>query len=195
MSQATYNLWALIVQATASLGVLITLLLIWKQIKLQAETLAHNSRNLELTAFQSAASNLMEVGKLFVDRPQFRKYFYEGVPVPPNSPDYEEAKALAIVLMDFTSDMAVYAEHYSHLYPRETWLGYVRDMFQSSPIMREVLSQLRRDGKKWYTDEFYETMVRASGDPHEAAVQATVLPKKPSAQPRSTAARGGPGQK
>jgi hypothetical protein len=194
MNQETFNLWSLIIQIVASLGAILTLILIWKQVKLAVETVKHDSKSLEVTTFHAAALNLLEIGKLFIDRPQFRKYFYDGVPVAPDSPDREGAKALAVVMMDFLSDLLVYANQYPHLYSRQTLFEYVADMFKSSPIMCETLTQLRQEGKKWYTDEFYNIMLNASVCAKTAAVEAAVRHEKPSVPQPSATVTVGPGQ-
>ncbi len=167
MDQTTYNLASLIVQIAASIGVIGTLFLIWNQVKeareatrLNTLALEQNAKAVELNAFSCATSNLTEIGKLFVEKDQLRKYYYHGVPVPKNSADYESAEAIAVMMLDFMDNILFYVKNYPELFPEDQWHSYIDDMFNSSPIIRDVLNQLRLKGKNWYDPDITRIMFR-----------------------------------
>jgi hypothetical protein len=154
MKESTYFLWSLVLQGFGFAGVIGTLILLWRQTR-------HNAEAVEMSAFSSAASRAMEVGKLFVDKPYLRKYFYDGEPVPKTPQEYDEVKAAAIVMLDFFADILIYSRQYPNLYPEAPWRNYVEDMFFFSPMLREVLTQLERTNRKWYVDELYDFKSKA----------------------------------
>jgi hypothetical protein len=168
MDEDTYRLVSLIVQCLGFVGAIVTLIFLWQQLrntvkalKYSASAIEINTKAIEQNAFNSAASNLMEIGKLFVDKPHLRKYFYDGEPVPERPEEYEQAKAAALVMLDFLANILVYVNNYEHLYPEKEWHGYIKDIFRSSPMLRETFTQLRRAGKEWYVEELYRLMLEA----------------------------------
>lgn len=172
MDEGTYRTLSLIVQGLGFVGAIVTLIFLWRQLKNSIKALKYsasaiemNSKAIELNAkaseqnaFSSAASTLIEIGRLFVDKPHLRKYFYDGEPVPEEPEVYEQAKAAALVMLDFLANILVYVNNYEHLYPEKEWHGYIEDMFRFSPMLSETFIQLRREGKEWYVEELYRLM-------------------------------------
>jgi len=126
--------WAEIVTALMSFVVIVTVVLLARQVRQQA--------------LDGRTNLITTVGGAFIDHPETRKYFYKGAT--PTGED-DEAQAIAVSLagaMDYT------AAHFDHMpsHTREAWRAYFDFIYENSPVFVEHLEEHH----SWYGSRFQE---------------------------------------
>jgi hypothetical protein len=120
----------------ASVAVVGSVLLVRKQVKLQAD----NSRA-ELVTVMTGL--MVSVSRAFIEHPDMRKYFHDGEK--PTGTDRELARAIAVTIADAMDHVAEYLDRMSD--PAQTaWKAYVNDTYAKSPVLQEYL----QTHKSWY---------------------------------------------
>jgi hypothetical protein len=118
-------------------------------------------RALHCVAQAALYSQENAITKLFLECPQYRKYFYDNVEC--DVPEGDERTRILTI----ASQMSGFMEHIFLQRPhlpdriRPAWVKYMRAMCRSSPLLREQLS-VNRD---WYGEEFLEMVGVPSDEP------------------------------
>lgn len=136
----TIGTWA------GSIGVVISLLLVRVQI-LDLRTAIQGQ------TYQNVSQIMLDIDHLFIDRPELRPYFYGNKSVEGNDIDKERITSVAETIMD--SFDSIY--HQRETMPPQTylaWLGYMRDIYGSSPALRDLLSRHR----DWYGPDLVQSV-------------------------------------
>jgi hypothetical protein len=119
---------------------------------------------------------VLKINEVFLQWPEIRKYFYEGVPLNSSDPVYPRAEAAAELILDIMEHMLWQSATFPYLYgtplrdgkssirfagPGEDgstfWDNYIIDMFRSSPLLVAYAQKKRR----WYLKALIERMERA----------------------------------
>jgi hypothetical protein len=124
-----------IVQTSAALISMVAIVIAYYQFE-------EGQRREEQSVYQTISTDWNEHLRLFVDKPQFRPYFFEAKPVAPADPNAEAVYAVAEVRLDLMDSMLANmdARNWSE---EETagWRATFRDAFAMSPVLCEVISK------------------------------------------------------
>jgi hypothetical protein len=92
------------------------------------------------TVLYNSTGNLREVLRLFIDRPELRRYFYEGEPCP-RRPRHQRERVVTIaeMLADALEDGLVAHRLVPASESEDDWIGYCRHMRASSPALEELV--------------------------------------------------------
>jgi hypothetical protein len=121
---------AQIVTSAASLLVIVSIYLLWRQVKQQA--------------LDSRTTLITTVGRAFVDYPDMRKYFYDGVK-PRGARQRAQADAIAVSLAGAMDHVAAHLPTMSRA-TKQAWGVYFTDIYNNSPAFREHM----KAHKDWY---------------------------------------------
>jgi hypothetical protein len=116
--------------------------LLWRQVRLQVL-----DSKTELVTGMTAL--ITTVGQAFIDYPEMRQYFYEGVS--PEGCARERALAITVALAGAMDHIAA---NFERMEPatREAWQRYFTYAYDNSPVLRVHL----QDHASWYGPEFRE---------------------------------------
>jgi len=153
-SLTLYELLSLLASVAGFLVVILTLVLLIRQTRLQTESLT--------AATNATVANLQfQADMISVERPHLRKYLLGNESINPDQPEFNQVSAAAQCLLDFFEVYVVQKDKFSLLYSPETWLAYIRTHFANSPALCAFL----RKHKDWYSGELLKIMEESgSGD-------------------------------
>jgi hypothetical protein len=118
-----------------------------------------------MTVHGQRESSTLTLDRLFVEYPDLRPYFYDGVDIDAKDPSFRRVQALAEMHLDVFDYKLKHAETFAAYQPfREAEERWIRDMFRSSPILRRYC-ELR---KGWYSQKLRDLFAQsnpASSDP------------------------------
>jgi hypothetical protein len=101
---------------------------------------------LDDAAYSHVYDWVRSIDEVFIEHPQYRKYFYDRVRLP-NSTVPDDILAVAEYKLDFVDYFFSQIEHLDRdKYEYDTWKAYVEDSFRSSPILCKLL----KDEQEWY---------------------------------------------
>ena len=124
-----------IVQTSAALISMVAIVIAYYQFE-------EGQRREEQSVYQTISTDWNQHLRLFVDKPQFRPYFFEARPVGPGDPNSEAVYAVAEVRLDLMDSMLANmdARNWSE---DETagWRSTFRDAFATSPVLCDVISR------------------------------------------------------
>jgi hypothetical protein len=107
-------------------------------------------------AYTSLYEQYVEVGKIFLERPQLRPYFYNDRAVDERAPDGEKTLAEVEIVAELMTGLLEHAALQRHSMPRriyeECWQAYTNERFEKSPALRAFWEK----NKGWYAKKFYE---------------------------------------
>ena len=86
---------------------------------------------------------ITSVSRVFIEYPEMRKFFYEGVK--PSGTDYDRARSIAVTVADAIDHVAEHLDRMSGP-AAEAWKAYFRDIYESSPVLKEYL----QTHSSWY---------------------------------------------
>lgn len=124
-------------------------------------------RTTEAQAWQGVNEQANYLSGMFIDHPELRPYFYDGVPISKNDPNYNKVMSYAELYLNFIDDLGddyVYAlkgmeENGKY---RRYWDRTFKDTFAMSP----ALQAYAKEEQAWYPTDFsvyYPKQV--TGDP------------------------------
>ena len=93
-----------------------------------------------LSNWSDVSARTYEIDKVFVENPEFRKYFLEGVDIAPDDKDYPKAASIAELLLDYLDSFAALLD-YNHglisngILQEEAWKHYFNESFTKSPLL------------------------------------------------------------
>lgn len=106
------------------------------------------ARQVRQEALDGRTSLITTIGQSFIEHPETRKYFYNGV-----EPRGEHAKAQAIAV-SLAGAMDYAAAHFDHMprHTRNAWQAYFDFIYDNSPVFRRHLAE----HASWYGPRFRE---------------------------------------
>lgn len=119
------------VAGIASVLVVISLLFVRKQVRLQAD----DSRTELITGLTTLITSISGV---FIEYPEMRKYFHSDVV--PEGEDSERAQAIALTFAN-TLDHVVAHLHLTGYRTERAWVAYIRYLHGNSPVFSTTLSE------------------------------------------------------
>lgn len=157
----SYELWSLLIQAVGFMCVALSIVLLAGQTRQMV-------KQTRLSAYDSLASGEFAINNLFIQSPEMYPYFYEGMPITRDHPEYFKAVAVAIALADFLETTGAVVQK-SNLLHYPWWNSYMEDQFASSPILCQFLEAKRH----WYDPRVYQAMLRAKARTSVTSIQST----------------------
>ena len=147
---------ALAVALFGNLVLLVSVTLLGLQVREMTRQSSHGARATLASVYQAMNDNMLQINRLFIDRPSLRPYFYGGQEVTDESRDERErVESTAELFTNFIDNVLTQMPLLpSHL--AEPWRNYFRSVITSSP----VLCEFWRRRRQWYSDE-----MRALVDP------------------------------
>jgi hypothetical protein len=102
------------------------------------------NQNQNLSNWSDVSARTYEVDRVFVDNPEYQKYFLDGVDIAPGDKDYPKALSISLLLLDYLDSFNVLLD-YNHdlisdgILQREAWKHYFTESFKKSPILCRTL--------------------------------------------------------
>jgi hypothetical protein len=164
-----YEVVSLIVWTISSLTVIISLFWVYRQTTIFAKQTDYVARSLTLSLSESLNSQSHEIGRLFVEYPELRPYFYDSQTIDENHPHYARAEAVAELILDIFWTMSSQAQRLEAgtlgtAGGDNLWQEFVVDSFAESPILVKTLMKRHN----WYGPAMIEQM-KAGLKRHELA--------------------------
>ncbi len=123
-----------------------------KTFKIQANLLEHN---LKASAFLPLNNYQADLNKIFIDNPDFRQYFYDGVEISKNEKNYNKAISIADFMLDFFD--AVFVQKSLYNLSGSWWIGFMTKSFITSPTLCKRLDE----NSSMYTEKLHKLKRRA----------------------------------
>ena len=122
---------------------------VWYQVRQLGKAVAGD-------AYTSLYEQYVEVGKLFLERPHMRPYFYNDRAVDERARDGEKILAEVEIVSELMTGLLEHAALQRHSMPRkiyeECWQAYTKERFEKSPALRAFWEK----NKGWYAKKFHE---------------------------------------
>lgn len=140
-----YEFLSLVISLGGFLTVIVTLYYLIQQTR-------HSAIVLKDTLFAPLYSQQLEISKLFIEHPEYRKYFYDGVDIDFNDSDKNsQIYAVAEHILDYFAAIIFQKKAHGDVIDINCWTRYIKDCFAKSPILCETLETY----KGWYPQELY----------------------------------------
>jgi hypothetical protein len=125
----------------------------------------HAARATLASVYQAMNDNMLQINRLFIDRPLLRPYFYGEQELTDESPEERERiEATAELFTNFIDNVLTQMP----LLPgnlAEPWRAYFRSITTSSPVLRESWKRRRA----WYSEEMRALLDPLIARPEQAA--------------------------
>lgn len=99
--------------------------------------------------YQNVYETMIKMDNVFVENPELKPYFYDGKETNPADPLYQRVSSVAEMLTDYF-DSVYYQKNYVPVQWFREFTSFMRDIYKSSPALREHLSQRQQ----WHPKEF-----------------------------------------
>lgn len=162
-----------ILAVTAAVSAAVAILSAWiawfvgkkNLVRLTQQIEAQNAQ-LRLQSYVAITARIFEVNKLFVDNPELRRYFYDGV-VLTDKEVMAKASSVAEFLLDFYSTIQEHQAFLDQDVPTwEEWISYIKEGFKRSPFLCVYF-----EGKlNWYEPQLREFYSKIQEDRQEIIV-------------------------
>ncbi len=123
-----------------------------KTFKIQANLLEHN---LKASAFLPLNNYQADLNKIFIENPDFRQYFYDGVEISKNDNKYNKVISIADFMLDFFD--AVFVQKSLYNLSGSWWIGFMTKSFITSPTLCKRLDE----NSSMYTEKLHKLKRRA----------------------------------
>jgi len=154
-----YEVISLIVWTVSSVTVVVSLFWVYRQTSIFAKQTEYVSRSLMLSLSESLNSQSHEIGRLFVEYPELRPYFYNSRTIDEKDPLYPRAEAVADLILDIFWTMSSQAQRIETGTlgtdgDANLWQEFLIDSFAESPILVKTLMKRQN----WYGQALVEHM-------------------------------------
>ena len=140
---------ALAVALFGNFVLIVSVVLVGLQVREMTKQSSHGVRATLASVYQAMNDNMLQINRLFIDRPVLRRYFYGEQGLTDESPEERErVEATAELFTNFIDNVLTQLP----LLPSnlaEPWRTYFSSVTTSSPVLREFWKR-RRD---WYSEE------------------------------------------
>src|SRR5215211_6744392 len=123
-----------VVAGFASAIALLGLFFVWKQVRLQQD----NSRVELITGLTTL---IIEIDRVFIDHPEMWKYFNDCEPTPPKGETKGDRVRVVAMTMANVLDHIVEHRRKMKCETRDSWLRYIAEAYEKSPVLQEVLAE------------------------------------------------------
>lgn len=120
------------------------------------------NRAVEAQTWQAITQQGYDISRIFVEHPNLRPYFYDGITIDRNATDFHAVMAICEMYLDFIDSMQ--DEHVFALpgmtengENRALWNKYFKDIFASSPAIRAYAEEK----KLWYSPGVFDEYMPA----------------------------------
>lgn len=114
---------------------------------------AHAAKAADAAIYQNITQQFVEINQIFLMQPQFRAYFYDRKPPPRRGTDKIRVRIIAAMLLDFMDTTLLQGGTIPGGYIT-AWEAFFRDLFASSPMLRELWAETR----DWYGPEIRQLL-------------------------------------
>jgi hypothetical protein len=152
-----YEFFALVVSALGFVAVAISLVFLIKQTAAAAKQNKYVADSLTSSNYAALSNFMLGVYQNFVDYPQLRPYFYDGVSIDELNPDYARTLGVAAHMLNYFSYILILSMRYPLLWPPNWWESYMETLLAASPVMRQLL----RKSRELYHPDLYDLMLKA----------------------------------
>ena len=107
-----------------------------------------------LSNWSDVSARTFEIDKVFVENPEFQKYFLDSVDITPDNKDYPKAFAIADLVLDYLDSFTSLLDYNQGLLSndilqKEAWNHYFSQTFTKSPLLcRRLLADPLNYGEK-----------------------------------------------
>ncbi len=137
--------WADIMQALCSAGALVAAVVGFGILICQVRQVERSIRG---DTQHKLFSQSLEIVKAIGDHPEVRPYLFENREVSKDYPNYSSVLLAVELVTDFLNHVAIQQVNMSE-YHWERWRFYIRDIYSTSPAIRDYISQ----HQGWYSHE------------------------------------------
>jgi len=156
---------ALAVALFGNVVLIVSVILFGLQFREMAKQSRHAARATLASVYQAMNDNMLQINRLFIDRPLLRPYFYGEQELTDESPEERErVEATAELFTNFIDNVLTQMP----LLPgnlAEPWRAYFRSVTTSSPVLREFWKRRRA----WYSEEMRALLDPLIVRPEQAA--------------------------
>jgi hypothetical protein len=102
------------------------------------------NQNQNLSNWSDVSARTYEVDRVFVDNPEYQKYFLDGVDIAPGDKDYPKALSISVLILDYLDSFNVLLD-YNHdlisdgILQQKAWKHYFTESFKKSPLLCRTL--------------------------------------------------------
>jgi hypothetical protein len=96
----------------------------------------------DIDAWNTVSTEWLKVDQYFVQNPDLKKYFYDGIAATPNDPNYEKVEVSAIYVLNFLDYAISTSDHILKRYPEaasfikpDVWRAYIQETYFRSPAV------------------------------------------------------------
>ena len=125
------------IQITASLATIITILFLF----FQSRAMTLSTRN---QVYQNFVSNSLEIDRVLIEYPQFRKYIYGNEPLDRSNPDWDKIMGIEELIVDVVENIEVFKNEIP-ANRIDGWMEFVAQTRSSS-----AYKEFRDNYSKWY---------------------------------------------
>jgi hypothetical protein len=140
---------ALAVALFGNFVLFVSVVLLGLQVREMAKQSSHGARATLASVYQAMNDNMLQINRLFIDRPALRPYFYGERELTDESPDERErVEATAELFINFIDNVLTQMP----LLPSNLaapWRTYFGSVITSSPVLSEFWKRRR----EWYSEE------------------------------------------
>jgi hypothetical protein len=156
---------ALAVALLGNFVLIVSVILLGLQVREMAKQSSHGARATLASVYQAMNDNMLQINRLFVDRPLLRPYFYGEQELTDESPEERErVEATAELFINFIDNVLTQMP----LLPSnlaEPWRTYFGSVTASSPVLCEFWERRR----EWYSEEMRALLDPLMVRPEQAA--------------------------
>ena len=128
----------------------LSLIFIYSQTRLIYVQTGQATVNMQASIYATIANQTLELDKIFIEKPELRPFFYDGVDIKENEKNYNQVMAIAEYHLDFfdstMTQLGYIPEEQDSKENKETWNHYFADGFAKSPALCKRI----RSNSNWY---------------------------------------------
>ena len=130
-----------LVGGIATLLALGTIVYVLQQTREMSKQNRIGAKSALISVYKEISSVMLEIDKMFLEYPDLRKYFYDGAVLRKKTRKYNQALSIAEWFLDFMDMFVVMGkaapEHPGVSLPWQDWNVFFREIYSTSPIIRE----------------------------------------------------------
>ena len=114
-----------------ALATFITLFYLKRQMRMQTDQMRIQTVSTNSQVYQNFVNNSLEIDRMLIQYPQFRKYVYGTDPLSKNDPDYDLIMGIEKLVVDVVENIKVFENEIPAKYI-DGWMNFVKDVESSS---------------------------------------------------------------
>jgi hypothetical protein len=142
-----------LVQALLSLGALLGVAV---ALVYQARMATHAASANIATVYQNIAQQMHEINLLFVEKPELKRFFYEGAPLPDDGLERIQILSIAEAIVDFMDNFVTQSPFLKQDLV-VGWEDYFCDLYRRSPAIQTYWAERG----PWYATNMHDLVARA----------------------------------